>query len=454
MLRKGFMLTFTLMLICFLFSYIIPLPSVSLPFINEPAYNLASKNTPLSCSEYPIYQMEVTDEGNRLSGFFDLLFINKWDEPLLEIQLNLPANIIGTKNITVDAVKINNRTIDIIEHSDKIVLPLAQPLAPGETLIISMNFKTYFLKNFPRFGKYDKTLLLALWHPVIAPRANGAWVDFSWVPYADCYYFDSAIFDVRFHTASNLITPHDYSLSEKCYHITTLPTRDLTLVLGDFNASRFKVKGGPLIEYYSNNPRPNLLTCVVDTFGFFEKKYGHYPYPNLIAVDVPMEYFKGMEFTGIIFLNKDEQIDEFTLAHEVSHQWWYGLVGNNQLAESWIDEGLANYSAYNYTAHKGLPVAQTFKDSFAHAGYLYSGYPLLKDVSEFPSERAFKQTIYLKGADFWIKLENQVGKARLAACLEELQRDFQHDTIDTDTLLKYLASHLGVPKKTLEGWLN
>jgi hypothetical protein len=33
-----------------------------------------------------------------------------------------------------------------------------------------------------------------------------------------------------------------------------------------------------------------------------------------------------------------------TTSHEVAHQWFYGLVGNNQGRDPWLDEGLATWA--------------------------------------------------------------------------------------------------------------
>ncbi|KXG43195.1 M1 family aminopeptidase [Tepidibacillus decaturensis] len=37
------------------------------------------------------------------------------------------------------------------------------------------------------------------------------------------------------------------------------------------------------------------------------------------------------------------------MAHELAHQWWYSTVGNNQIEEPWLDEGLTSFSEYLYT---------------------------------------------------------------------------------------------------------
>ena len=39
---------------------------------------------------------------------------------------------------------------------------------------------------------------------------------------------------------------------------------------------------------------------------------------------------------------------ESTTAHEVVHQWFYNLVGNDQLDEPWLDESMTGYQTYRY----------------------------------------------------------------------------------------------------------
>jgi hypothetical protein len=39
---------------------------------------------------------------------------------------------------------------------------------------------------------------------------------------------------------------------------------------------------------------------------------------------------------------------EWLAAHEVAHQWWFGVVGNDQIDEPWLDEALTQYSTMLY----------------------------------------------------------------------------------------------------------
>src|SRR5690606_25451358 len=48
---------------------------------------------------------------------------------------------------------------------------------------------------------------------------------------------------------------------------------------------------------------------------------------------------------------------EMLVAHEVAHQWWYGLVGINPHRDAFLDEGLAEYAAVLYFERRYGPEA-------------------------------------------------------------------------------------------------
>jgi aminopeptidase N len=60
-----------------------------------------------------------------------------------------------------------------------------------------------------------------------------------------------------------------------------------------------------------------------------------------------------MEYAGVVTIGEDlygayrEQLG-YLVTHEVAHQWWYAQVGSDPLAAPWLDEGLAEYAAYDY----------------------------------------------------------------------------------------------------------
>ena len=50
--------------------------------------------------------------------------------------------------------------------------------------------------------------------------------------------------------------------------------------------------------------------------------------------------FGGMEYPTIVF----SEPSRITMAHELAHQWFYGVVGNDQYHEPWLDESFATWA--------------------------------------------------------------------------------------------------------------
>jgi hypothetical protein len=79
--------------------------------------------------------------------------------------------------------------------------------------------------------------------------------------------------------------------------------------------------------------------------------YGAYPYEGLTVVDPPGKAGTGgMEYPTLITAGTryiapgKRQSPESVIVHEFGHQFWYGMVANNEFEEAWLDEGFNSYS--------------------------------------------------------------------------------------------------------------
>jgi hypothetical protein len=70
-------------------------------------------------------------------------------------------------------------------------------------------------------------------------------------------------------------------------------------------------------------------------------RYGPYPWPTLHLVVVPALGRVGIEYPTMIFLGPQSVARATT--HEVAHQWFYSLMGNDRARDPVLDEGLATY---------------------------------------------------------------------------------------------------------------
>ena len=88
-----------------------------------------------------------------------------------------------------------------------------------------------------------------------------------------------------------------------------------------------------------------------------ERRYGAYGWPDLQVV---LTDAAGMEHTGLIMTPPDD----YVITHELAHEWWFALIGDDQAAAPWLDEGFATYAewrvrgtAFPCAAHRALRAA-------------------------------------------------------------------------------------------------
>jgi hypothetical protein len=89
-----------------------------------------------------------------------------------------------------------------------------------------------------------------------------------------------------------------------------------------------------------NDGAPAYLERVVSSLEDFGRRFGPYPWPTFTfaitpslggGIEYPSHVMQGQNTLGVT-------------SHEVGHQWFYGLVGNNQGRDPWLDEGLASWA--------------------------------------------------------------------------------------------------------------
>jgi peptidase M1-like protein len=89
-----------------------------------------------------------------------------------------------------------------------------------------------------------------------------------------------------------------------------------------------------------------LARRAADAVDRLAARFGEYPYPRL-SLGVTGALTGGIEFPMHIFLGSG--VPNIHLVHEVAHQWFYGLAGNDQYRDPWLDEGLATYGEARVT---------------------------------------------------------------------------------------------------------
>jgi len=134
------------------------------------------------------------------------------------------------------------------------------------------------------------------------------------------------------------------------------------------------------------------------TFDLMERWIGDYYFDHFT---LEYGYFYGMESSGVIYCS--EEIQEGTVVHEIIHQWFYSMIGNDQANESFLDESLTTYAAalyyydqYDMEGYNGyLDYRTSLRADFADRYQASLGVTLLRQVDEYGLDYGF--LIYYHG---------------------------------------------------------
>jgi predicted metalloprotease with PDZ domain len=86
-----------------------------------------------------------------------------------------------------------------------------------------------------------------------------------------------------------------------------------------------------------------LAEDTIDAIRRMEERFGPSPYDTLTVplVTTGDDHGGGEEYASSIVLGGE---DFDLILHEVAHMWFYGMVGNSQFRDPWMDEAFASFS--------------------------------------------------------------------------------------------------------------
>lgn len=234
---------------------------------------------------------------------------------------------------------------------------LAEPVASGESAEICVEYTLTLARVNHRTGVTCRSVNLGNFYPILCARGkDGGFYRCEYYANGDPFYSECADYTVSF-TAdaeytvalSGQVTGETVAGGKKTTEAELFGARDFAVVLGEgYSVAQDTVGGVSVLYYYYDDIDPQArLGLIADCFSYFSEKFGAYPYKAFSAVQTGFCY-GGMEYPGLVMLSDalSEKNYSYTAVHETAHQWWYAAVGNNQLEEAWLDEGLAEYSSY------------------------------------------------------------------------------------------------------------
>ncbi len=263
-------------------------------------------------------------------------------------------------------------------------LDLPQRLPPGDSIRISMDFSVQIPKTWERLGHEGHHYALTQWYPKVV-----VYDEYGWHPdgyhvmgefYGEFAHYDVVItMPMKYVLGSTgeIIAPKSYiarldsiASNEKvdttlmtptAVHLTADSVHDFAIVAApDYTIKRTKCGHITVVSLYYTGAElfsrvPKFVCAVVDSY---QRWYGPYPYNKLTVSQAPHQ--NAMEYPRLVIIppstgrkrtirvgNAFENF-EATVAHEIGHQWFYGVLANNEMDEPWLDEGFTTFTQYRF----------------------------------------------------------------------------------------------------------
>lgn len=236
-------------------------------------------------------------------------------------------------------------------------LALPAPVAAGTEVTADLAFRlTLPEADIDRLGHATDLAWWGSGHPLLAWQRGGGWATEPVVGIlGETASSEAADYDVTVTApaaytvvGSGLATaPADAGGGRRRWRFRNAVARDIAVVAGKIETTSLAVDGVPVL--IAVDPRLEsgitlgpIRANVERVLRELVRLFGPYPYESLTVVALRAIGGAGVEYPGL-FLVGSRRYD-LVVAHELAHEWFYGLVGNNQATEPWLDESFATYA--------------------------------------------------------------------------------------------------------------
>ncbi|NEA31592.1 M1 family metallopeptidase [Streptomyces sp. SID13031] len=309
------------------------------------------------------YDVQLTSDatGRTWTGRERIAFTNTSGMPMAEVYLRLWGN--GWDGCA-QPVKVSNFSggvpagLSVNCTALKVKLPAA--LAAGKRTSIAFDLTMTAPERPDRFGRSGGYSFFGNALPVLAVRDAAGWHLEPDVGIGESYYALAADFVVRLDHPAAVQVPATglTSTVRRGKQVSSVSiakqVRDFAWAAGPFRQSVVTSPGGIKVRtWWTGAVTAGAVTdartkgvAAIDDFG---KRFGKYPYGEVdLVLNDQWGSFSGMEYPGFVLLIAP-RAEEGPVVHELAHQWWYGIVGNNEYADPWLDEAFAVYSTDLHT---------------------------------------------------------------------------------------------------------
>ncbi len=338
------------------------------------------------------------------------------------------------------------------DKNDILAIKLDKFIESGETVKIDLKYNVKLPNCLGRFGYGDNTVNVTNWFPIACVYDEKGWNLKSYETVGDPFYSETSNFNVK------ILAPSKYKLAttgnistkktdiEKIqYTIDAKMVRDFAFILSDdFVVNKTNYKDIIINTYDLNEDMSKeVLEISKSSIEIFSNLFGDYPYDNYSVVASDF-FIGGMEYPMLVMIdnniyNKDNKfLLEYVIAHETAHQWWYSVIGNDEINEPWLDEALTEYSTILYFEQKyGKEAGEKLIKTMEVQTRSYRGDDVFKATTDYKDSSDYSLSVYTKGAVIFNEIRKEVEDKVFFDTLKQYYQYYKFKNVSGDEFINF-----------------
>ncbi|MGY1839750.1 MULTISPECIES: M1 family aminopeptidase [unclassified Modestobacter] len=391
-------------------------------------------------------RFDVSEDLQTVSGREEVVFTPDLSTCVLVFRswANKPATARAGSGTTVSAVRVDGDPAEMRDvpagapedapAGTLLEVPLAECAEPGEEITVELEFTVQLGTDVnERVGTASAADVawFATAFPLLAWERGRGWDRSPAVrvagEMASSEDFELAslevVADSRYEVlgAGRLVGTTEGPGGTTVHEFTAPAVRDVAVTVGDLDVRTAEIGGVRvhvgLDEEVDEATPEQWLTQLEQSMEALVDLLGPFPYDDL-WVSVLSSQTSGIEFPGAIqFGDTDPDFRRALVTHELAHMWFYGLVGNNQGVDPWLDESFATFAQMVVHGEGSAGLADLPGSSRHGVGEPIEYWEQFRRPSS-----AYYDTVYTVGGATLVEARTQVGAEEFDAALREYLR--------------------------------
>ncbi len=396
-----------------------------------------------------------------INGVEEVRYTNQENVSLTEVDFAIYSEILGG-SIKVNKVLLDGQSVTPTFTKGLMRIHLAESLQPGQNVIFFIDFSITVPTlggdfYYGIFGFNNEILSLAHAYPTILVYNEQGWNNQTPDLDGDPLFSDTSFYLVSIDApddltlvASGVELNHQETKGRQKVLFADGPARDFYLAASKNFSKQSEKIGETTFNSYApaslNQAAKSALKTAEAAIDDFSRRYAPYPYTEFDIVPI-VTSAGGVEFPGMTAVAENVYNQggflEVVVAHEVAHQWFYNMVGNETQKQPWLDESLAQFVTCQYYFDKdGTQAEQSCLDSMKARWDSLNDQkiPIGEPVSAY-TNNSYGAIIYGRGPLFFQALRQQIGQSTFDSLMHDYATSFAWEIATTDSFKNLAEQH-------------